>query len=200
MNTLRIAGLTSRPLSAWIGVTALLVLWAAGCGQRPAQPAAGDRLSQLQLVGLTGAAQDVILEELDGQVVLLNFWGTWCPPCQRELPHIAAIEAKYRDRTDFRLLAVSCAVDPRNEDEPQELEALRRTTAQFLGSQGLDLPTYADPGAITRQAVNEAVGFEGYPTTLLIDRQGVIRKRWVGYRPGVEAEMEQAIEELLSAG
>jgi len=55
----------------------------------------------------------------------------------------------------------------------------------------------ADPGQISRQAVDEAVGFQGYPTTLLLDRRGEIRGLWSGFRPGDEAEMRQLIVQLL---
>ncbi len=170
---------------------------AGGSGELAPAGQTGPRLAGLELEGLTGDAQNVVLEELSGQVVLLNFWGTWCPPCKAELPHIAAIERKYGDRADFRLLAVSCAGDPSAENSPQDIEVLRQTTAEFLSARGIDMPTYADPGHRTRRAI----GFDySYPTTLLVDRQGVIRKKWVGYRPGTEKEMEQAVEQLLAEG
>lgn len=209
IKSLRIAAHHLRPTLCALAVWAVLIAAAcrqsadtgAGGGGRGA-PAGqtGPRLVSLELEALTGNSQPIVLEELAGQVVLLNFWGTWCPPCQRELPHIAALEQKYRGRADFRLLAVSCAGNPSAEDSPQGIERLRQSTAEFLRQRGLDMPTYADPGQRARWAVNQAVGFEGYPTTLLIDRQGVIRKTWVGYTPGVEKEMQRAIEELLAEG
>jgi len=184
-------------------LAACALLIASGCresGSLSGGAASGQQLAQLQLEGLTGGAQSVTLEELAGQVVLLNFWGTWCPPCRLELPHIAELEKKYRGRTDFRLLAVSCARSPAEETSAQGMEILRQATMQYLQAGGLEMPTYADPGAPTRQAVDQAIGFEGYPTTLLIDPQGVIRQTWVGYSPGVEVEMERAVEQLLNAG
>ena len=154
----------------------------------------GKKLPSLALEPLTGTSQTTRLDDLKGLVVLVNFWGTWCPPCRQELPHIAAIEKELRSRAGFRLLAVSCG---RRSDE---LGELRRDTKAMLGSLDLDLPTYADPGGASRAAFDEVAGFDGYPTTFVLDRQGVIRAVWSGYRPGVEQEMEKLVGQLLGEG
>jgi len=62
----------------------------------------------------------------------------------------------------------------------------------------VDLPTYADPRSVARAAVDAVAGFDGYPTTLILDRQGVIRGVWVGYAPGAERQMQRLIEQLLA--
>jgi thiol-disulfide isomerase/thioredoxin len=150
-------------------------------------------LQSLQLVGLTGGAQDLDLKDLQGQVVVVNFWGTWCPPCQAEFPHMVELHKNYAARSDFRLLAVSCG-PPGQLDRPDDLKL---DTQAFLDRHGVQLPTYADPDSISREAVRAAVGFTGYPTTILLDRQGTIRRVWVGYQPGTEKEISAAVEELL---
>ena len=155
------------------------------------QPGLGKPLPQLQLVGLTGGAQPVALADLQGKVALVNFWGTWCPPCRDELPHIAAIYDNYRHHDDVRILAVSCGRGL------EDLPDLRAATAAFLDLKCLDLPTYADPEQITRNAVDDIGRFSGYPTTLLLDRQGVVRAIWIGYEPGVENEMVRQLEKVL---
>lgn len=178
-----------------------------GCGrQEPTVPGSGDSaqpdgaastgktLDRVELKALGGAGESVSLEDLKGRVVLLNFWGTWCPPCRVELPHIAEIHKRFADRSDFRLLAVSCGPSP----DQETYESLQEDTRDYLAGNRLELPTYADLGATTRQAVDQAVGFQGYPTTLLLDRQGVIRQTWVGYSPGVEKEIEERIERVLA--
>jgi len=155
-------------------------------------PGLGKTLAKLELEPLTGSAQPVTLADLGGRVVLLNFWGTWCGPCRTELSHLADIERRFRDQPAFKLLAVSCGRGPQ-----EDLAALDYDTRTFLQQANIDMPTYSDPGQISRQAVAEAVGFPGYPTTLLLDRRGEIRGLWSGFRPGDEAEMRQLIVQLL---
>src|SRR5688500_14158865 len=97
------------------GALAVLGCLLAGCqpgAQGTSHPGVGKALSQLELQGLTGDAKDVSLTDLSDKVALVNFWGTWCPPCVEEVPHIAALEKKHKDSKDFKLLAVSSAPDP----------------------------------------------------------------------------------------
>ena len=68
----------------------------------------GKSLPLLELRPLTGDAPPVSLVDLQNHVTLLNFWGTWCPPCRNELPHIAALRQRFAGQDAFRLLAVSC--------------------------------------------------------------------------------------------
>ncbi len=156
-------------------------------------PAVGQKLPSLMLMPLTGDSQPTALRNLSGQVVLVNFWGTWCPPCRTELPHIAAIEEKYRGRNGFQLLAVSCGPGG-----PENVPELRDDTAAMLKRMRIDMPTYTDPDEATRAAYDSVGGFDGYPTTFVLDGQGVIRGAWSGFRPGIEHEMEELIGYLLS--
>ncbi len=94
------------------------------------QPGVGKPLPRLELVGLTGGAEPVTLADLRGKVTLVNFWGTWCPPCRDELPHIAAIYHKYRDRDDVRVLAVSCG---RGLEDVAQLRHLPRRSSSRSG-------------------------------------------------------------------
>lgn len=141
---------------------------------------------------LTGDAPAVSLAGLRGSVVLLNFWGPWCGPCREELPLIAEIYRRHRDDADFKLLAVSCGQGGGDND----LAPLRRETEALLKKMDIALPTYADPGEVTRDVVDDVAGFEGFPTTLLLDRQGVIRGIWLG--PAPEKEVEELIAGLLA--
>ncbi len=157
--------------------------------------AVGHRLPMLSLVPLTGDARPIGPADLAGHVTLIDFWGTWCGPCQEEIPHIAELGAKYRDRSDFLLLPVSCG-----QEIPENVEMLRRETDLFLRANKLDLNTYADPDGASRLGVDRVAGFQGYPTTVLLDRQGVIRGFWVGYRRGEERQIEQRLVEVLGEG
>lgn len=165
------------------------------------KPFSGDSRPTLKSLALEPLAEEgskLALEDLKGQVVLLNFWGTWCPPCLKEFPEIVALEKQYRQHKSVRVVAVSCGA-PQNRDATlAELKLVRETTQAFLDQRGVDVPMYLDPGSKTREAVNEAIGFEAYPTTVLLDREHRIYRRWVG--TATKSDFEAAIEELLNRG
>lgn len=101
----------------------------------------------------------VSLSELRGQVVLINFWATWCGPCRLELP---AVQARY-NQGGFAVLAVDF-----NESAEQ--------VQTFADELGLDLPILLDPGG----KVQELYRVRGYPTTFIVDREGIIRVLHLG--------------------
>jgi len=153
----------------------------------------GQPLPYLELRPLTGNPPPISLQDLENHVTLLNFWGTWCRPCRNELPHIAALRQRYAGQEAFRLRAVSCPAGGQADD----VQSLQEDTAALLKRLGLDLPTYYDPDGGTQYALGNLIDLEAYPTTVLLDRRGVIRAVWVGYRPGVETEMERYIGTIL---
>ena len=147
----------------------------------------GSKLELLDLQPLTGAGKPIGPQSLVGAVTLLNFWGTWCPPCRQEFPHTVALAERYRDQADFRLVSVS---SPYYADTtPDELKA---ETLQFLAMQNTTLPTHANP--------NNKPFVESFPTTVLVDRAGIIRNVWQGYWPGMELEIQEAVELQLARG
>jgi cytochrome c biogenesis protein CcmG, thiol:disulfide interchange protein DsbE len=154
----------------------------------------GNQLTFLELEPLTGHPPRLSTGDLLDHVVLLNFWATWCPPCRNELPHIAELQKRFAGQQAFRLVAISYPQLGQGDD----LQSLREETASLLKRLKLDLPTYCDPDDMTRAAVDQVIGFEGFPTTVLLDRYGVIRAVWSGYRPGVETEIERYVDKILS--
>lgn len=164
-------------------------------GQNEHAGAIGATLGRLQLAPLTGGGESVELQSLQGRVTVINFWGTWCPPCRAEFPHVVALNNRFREREPFQLFAVSCGAS-----RDTDLAELTEETTAFLRQQEFELPTYADPEAITRMAVQEILGGTSfsYPTTLVLDQTGVIRGVWVGYAPGEERDIEALVEELLA--
>jgi thiol-disulfide isomerase/thioredoxin len=158
----------------------------------PNHPAVGRRLVTLELQPLTGDAAELSADDLQGRVTLLNFWGPWCPPCQVEFPHLVELEQHFRPRADFRFVSVSCS------NEPGADEHMAEETTQFLRRERADFPTYRDADGTTREAILELVGQFAYPTTLLVGREGDIRAVWVGYASGMEQQMRQVVEEVLS--
>jgi thiol-disulfide isomerase/thioredoxin len=169
-------------------------------GAPPGSPQAGlvgKRLFEFRVTPLDDDSKTVGMADLAGKVVLVDLWGTWCGPCGDELPHVAALGKKYGNRGDFRLVTISCG-----RTAPEEIDDLRQQTKDFLRQTGLELPTYLDPGFVTRQAIIATGNLRsfGFPMTLLFDRQGVIRDVWLGYdnrHPEQIDEIDQAIARLL---
>lgn len=143
----------------------------------------GARLTQLDVLPLANGARPIAQADLAGKVVLINFWGTWCPPCLAEFPQIEALGKQYRDRKDFLLLSVSSSGHA-----PEDITGLRDSTAGFLSLSGYKTPVYADPMGTTRDGFRMIPNFDGYPATVLIDREGRIVGAWLGYNEG---EFEQ---------
>ena len=104
----------------------------------------------------------VRLADQQGQVVLVNFWATWCGPCRLEMPELQARYDALKDQ-GFTVLAV-------NLDEPREDAAL------FAQDLSLSFPVLLDPGA----TVNDLYRVRGYPTTYFIDRDGNVDALHVG--------------------
>ncbi|WP_263352007.1 TlpA family protein disulfide reductase [Acidicapsa acidisoli] len=100
------------------------------------------------------------LADYRGRVVLLNFWASWCAPCIVELP---SLQQFHRDHPDYPILAVSI-----DEDEG----AYRR----FLIQRQVNFITVRDP----QQTAATKYGTTGWPETFVIDRQGRIRRRFIG--------------------
>ncbi|MDP0501169.1 MAG: TlpA disulfide reductase family protein [Verrucomicrobiota bacterium JB022] len=102
--------------------------------------------------------------QLEGEVVVLNFWATWCPPCRAELPDFVALQTEWAGKGVQFVGA--------NVEEPSQVEKVQRMADQYE----LNFPvTFADP------AILEAFGGVQYlPTTVVIDAQGRIVKRFEG--------------------
>lgn len=103
------------------------------------------------------------LAGLRGEVVVVNFWATWCPPCKREIPELSRLQDSLRSEP---ATVVGVAVSSGSRQEIRE----------FGEEHGINYPVWlSDPG--TAATEYRAVGL---PTTLLVDRQGVIRRRYMG--------------------
>lgn len=119
------------------------------------------------------------LADFKGKVVIVDVWATWCPPCRRSLPEVAALQKK--GGGDFVVLAISVdqegfqAVSPFLAEHPE------------LGLKAV-VPE-------NRQALAPFGAIDGIPTTLVIDRQGRVKERWSGFYPG---RAEQALQAALT--
>lgn len=136
-------------------------------------------------------------DDLQGKVVLVNFWGWWCGPCQVEFPHLMELEKSLRDNPDFLFISVASSGDPNSdEDDPD----LRDKTQSFLTEHQAEIATYCDPQATEQRRIAALAGkeFFGFPLTVIIGRDGTIRGLWPGYHNGDELSMRAVIDESLS--
>ncbi|QDU26414.1 Thiol:disulfide interchange protein TlpA [Anatilimnocola aggregata] len=157
-----------------------------------AQPAVGQQLTQLALEPLDGDGEPLTLASLKGQVVLINFWGPWCGPCRLEFPELLELRESLASNPRFRFVSVTCM--PGNDETD-----LVAQTKSYLSSEGFDLPVHRDPTFVTRLEVMKLNRDQfAFPTTVLLDQQGIIRGVWIGYKPGVTLAMREQIDSLLA--
>jgi cytochrome c biogenesis protein CcmG/thiol:disulfide interchange protein DsbE len=104
----------------------------------------------------------IALGQFRGQVVVLNFWATWCPPCTEELPSLMSMQDRTRTK-GIVVLGVSIDVDG---------DAYHR----FLKQRNVNFLTVRDP----EQKVSGLYGTHGWPETYVIDRQGILRRKVIG--------------------
>ncbi|SFR53530.1 TlpA disulfide reductase family protein [Thiomicrospira sp. ALE5] len=138
----------------------------------------GEQGRDFNLVDLDG--QTHRLSDYKGQVVLLNFWASWCPPCLYEMPSMARLKNQFSD-ADFEILAVNLA------ERPEDF-------AQFLADNPVNFPILLDPAGSAIQTWR----ILAYPTTYLIDRQGQLRYALIGGIEWDEPEPVAAVKRLLS--
>lgn len=145
------------------------------------QPQRSPSLGKLPAFALPTAEGDTLrLSDLEGDVVLLNFWATWCPPCIREIPDLKALYAEFGGRG---LNVVGVSVDETG------LEAVR----PFMAEMDIDYPIVVDDGTLASQFG----GVWSLPTTFVMDREGNVVRRVLGIFP--TEEMRPLLIELLEA-
>src|SRR5450759_3778509 len=115
---------------------------------------------------MTLAGQKLSLASYRGNVVVINFWGSWCPPCRQEAPALGSLARRLRSR-DVRFLGVDI------QDNPSGAQAFMRTFS-------ITYPSLNDPSDEIALAFRGTVPPAGIPTTLLIDRSGRIAARIIG--------------------
>jgi peroxiredoxin len=142
-----------------------------------ALPAVGAPAPDFALQSSTG--RNLRLSELRGEVVLINFWATWCGPCRQEMPQLGRLYAQYRE-AGFTLLGINI------DDSRANAEAMMKKL-------GVGFPTLFDGD----KRVARLYDVDTMPATLLIDRDGRVRYVHRGYRDGYERKYQEQIRELL---
>jgi thiol-disulfide isomerase/thioredoxin len=130
-----------------------------------------------QLTSMDG--KPVSLDQFKGQVVMINFWATWCGPCRQEMPLLDQLYTKYKPM-GFTLLGVN--VEP---DSTLASGFLKKTPVTF--------PILFD----TKSEVSKLYQVAGMPSTAIVDRKGNLRWVHKGYKPGDENEYLNQIRALV---
>lgn len=173
--------LTARRTVPLLFFGALLVQ--AGCsGEKGsfARIAIGEAVPAYQAVDISGL--QVSLDDLKGDVVLLNIWATWCKPCREEIPALEALWQKHSE-DGLRVIGVSI-------DQPGMEDRVR----SFAVELGASYPLWHDPDdrvSMTFMAI-------GVPASFLIDREGILRWRHVGPVTAEDPALNRALEAALS--
>jgi len=160
-----------RPQGA--ALVAMLVL-----GSTPALALeAGKPMPELGVTDLHGKRVD--RASLEGKVVLIDFWATWCAPCKQELPVLQRLQTKY---AKHGLVVIAISVD-------SDADKVRA----FVKRMGLSLRVIHDAD----HALAERYGPTKMPSSYLVDREGRVRRVHAGYRKGDARKLEAGIRSLL---
>jgi len=140
--------------------------------------AVGEALPDFELARL-GAPEPQRLSQLRGQVVVLNFWATWCAPCRAEMPLLQAVHDDLAD-DGLAILAVDVAEDP-------------VIAASFMSSMGLTLPLLFDPSG----EVSDRYRISSLPVTYMVDAEGRLRTVMRGAYTS-EDQLREAVDRLMA--
>jgi thiol-disulfide isomerase/thioredoxin len=130
------------------------------------------------------AGKKVSKADFAGKVMIVDIWGTWCPPCRAEIPHFVELDKQFKEK-GLQIVGL-------NKERSPDAEEAAKTVKDFCDENGV-----AYPCALISDAVMEQVpDFQGFPTTLFIDRAGKVRLKVVGARG---PEFLQGVVETLLA-
>ncbi len=155
--------------------TAVILLTLSGCysGSRP--PRIGSAAPDFTV---RDSGSTVTLSQFKGQVVVLNFWATWCPPCIEEMPSLVQMQQRMKPK-GVTVVAVSVDVDDSN---------YRR----FLRDHNVNLLSVRDAD----QKSNSLYGTFKFPETYVIDRNGVVRRKFIGAVDWTEPDVIEYLGKL----
>ena len=122
---------------------------------------------------------NIKLSEHRGQVIMINFWASWCAPCRKEMPLLEELYQRYKDG-GFTLLGVNV-----EEDSSAAKDLLKEIQVSF--------PILFD----NQNAVSQLYKVEAMPSTVIVDRDGNMRFVHKGYQPGYEDEYQKQVRELI---
>jgi len=127
----------------------------------------------------SSTGENLRLSEYRGDVVMINFWATWCGPCRQEMPLLDELYTRYQ-RVGFNLLGVNIDDDSRR-------------AMKMIEELGVNFPVLFD----ARKEVSKLYDVEAMPVTVLVDREGTVRHVHHGYKPGYEEKYLDQVRSLL---
>ncbi len=160
-------------LGVFLSVLAATSLASSG----PSSGLKGQLAPDFALKSATG--ENLRLSEFRGDVVMVNFWATWCGPCRQEMPLLDELYTRYQ-RVGFSLLGVNIDDDPN-----RAMDMIREL--------GVSFPVLFDDG----KEVSKLYQVNAMPVTVIIDREGSVRYVHYGYKPGYELKYLDQVRSLL---
>ena len=127
----------------------------------------------------SSTGQNLRLSEYRGDVVMINFWATWCGPCRQEMPLLDELYSRYQ-RVGFSLLGVNL-----DDDSSKAMN--------MVSELGVSFPVLFD----NRKEVSKMYDVDAMPVTVILDREGTVRHVHQGYKPGYEVMYLDQIRSLL---
>lgn len=127
----------------------------------------------------SNSGQNIRLSELRGEVVLINFWATWCGPCRQEMPLLDDLHSRYKDM-GFTVLGVNV------EKKPEKAQAM-------LAESPVSFPVLFDANS----EVSKLYNVDAMPTTVMVDRDGNMRYLHRGFKPGYEDSYAAQVKDLF---
>jgi len=121
------------------------------------------------------------LSDLKGNIVLLDFWATWCPPCRYSLPRLVELHKKYKNKR-VKIIGINLDVKEKN----------KKYLTAFLKKFKITYPVLFDDGT-----TSSIYGVRSIPQMYFIDENGVVIKKFLGFYPGLEKEFQKIIEQKL---
>lgn len=169
----------------YISIAVLLLgagwIWAsrdAGTAQLEEAPQNGFMAPDFTLETFEG--EEITLADLRGKAIMINFWASWCPPCRAEMPSMEKVYQEYQDQ-GFVVLAINATHQDAFSD-----------AALFVETSGFSFPVLAD----TTGSVSQSYQLRSLPTSLFVDKEGVIQEIVYG-GPIPEADIQARVESLL---
>ena len=124
----------------------------------------------------------ITLSEITGKVIVLDFWASWCIPCKKSMPHLADLYNKFKD-SSFTVIGINL------DDDKDKISSFKKQI-------GIEIPF---PVIFDKESKLPSIyNVEGMPTTVIIDKQGVIKFKETGFDSDIKEKLDKLINELIS--